>query len=165
MAQTNPRSSSKQKKSSRSSNSKPASSGTKAKSSGSKASASTRRSSSAPSRNRAASSRDRASSSGGGNGNGEKQKSGTSKLPLVAGLATGAAGLLGGAVLGTRLAKKPKRILGVPVPGTGNGLNGLVKQVGKAGKQFQKATKQVSELTDEVRAAREKAEEVGRAIS
>jgi hypothetical protein len=73
--------------------------------------------------------------------------------------------LIGGAVLGTRLGKKPKKVLGIPVPGTGSGLNGLAKQVGKAGKQFKKASKQVSELTDEVRAAREKAEEVGKAIS
>jgi hypothetical protein len=73
--------------------------------------------------------------------------------------------LIGGAVLGTRLGNRPKRVLGVPVPGTGRGLDGLTKQVGKAGKQFKKARKQVGELTDEVRAAREKAEEVGRAIS
>jgi hypothetical protein len=80
-------------------------------------------------------------------------------------VATGAVGLIGGAVIGTRLGKKPKRVLGIPVPGTGGGLDGLAKQVGKAGKQFMKAGKQVGELTDEVRAAREKAEEVGKAIS
>jgi len=51
------------------------------------------------------------------------------------------------------------------VPGTGGGIDGLAKQVGKAGKQFKKASKQVGQLTDEVRAAREKAEEVGKAIS
>jgi hypothetical protein len=81
-------------------------------------------------------------------------------------LATGAAGLIGGAVLGKRLAgSKPKRVLGIQVPGTGGGMDGLAKQVGKAAKQFKKASKQVGELTDEVRAAREKAEEVGRAFS
>jgi hypothetical protein len=87
------------------------------------------------------------------------------KAAVVAGLATGAAGLIGGAVLGSRLSKKPKKVLGIPVPGTGRGIDGLAKQVGKAGKQFKKASKQVGELTDEVRAAREKAEEVGKAIS
>jgi len=51
------------------------------------------------------------------------------------------------------------------VPGTGGGINGLAKQVGKAGKEFKKASKQVGQLTDEVRAAREKAEEVGKVIS
>jgi hypothetical protein len=77
------------------------------------------------------------------------------KGPATAGLAA-AAGVVGGAVLGTRLASKPKKVLGVPVPGTGR--NGLAKQVGKAAKQL-------GELTEEVRAARKKAEDVGKAIS
>ena len=51
------------------------------------------------------------------------------------------------------------------VPGTGGGLDGVAKQVKKAGKEFRKTSKQVGELTDEVRAARRKAEEVGKAIS
>jgi hypothetical protein len=68
-------------------------------------------------------------------------------------------------VLGSKLGRKPKRVLGVKVPGTGSGLDGLVKQVGKAGKQFQKANKQLGQLTDEVRTAREKAEQVGKVIS
>jgi hypothetical protein len=79
--------------------------------------------------------------------------------------ATAAAGLVGGVILGTRLAGKPRRVLGVPVPGTGRRLSGLVGQVGKASKQFKNASKQVGELTNEVRAVREKAEEIGRAIS
>ena len=68
-------------------------------------------------------------------------------------------------MIATRLGRKPKKVLGIPVPGTGGGIDGLAKQVGKAGKQFKKASKQVGELTDEVRAAREKAEQVGKAIS
>jgi len=80
-------------------------------------------------------------------------------------LATGAAGLIGGAVLGARLGNKPKKVLGIPVPGSGGGIDGLAKQVGKASKQFKKASKQVGQLTDEVRAAREKAEEIGKALS
>jgi hypothetical protein len=84
---------------------------------------------------------------------------------MLAGIATGAAGLIGGVVLGTRMGRKPKKVLGIPVPGTGNGLHDVAKQVGKAGKQFKKASKQVSQLTDEVRSAREKAEEVGKIIS
>jgi hypothetical protein len=75
------------------------------------------------------------------------------------------AGLVGGVVLGTKYAKKPKRVLGMKVPGTGSGLDGLVKQVGKAGKQFQKANQQLGQLTNEVRTAREKAEQVGKVIS
>ena len=80
-------------------------------------------------------------------------------------MATGAAGLVGGAVLGTRLAKKPKKVLGVRVPGSGRGMDDVVKQVGKAGKQFKKASKQVGHLASEVQAARKKAEDLGKAIS
>ena len=81
------------------------------------------------------------------------------------GIATGAAGLIGGVVLGTRLGRKPKKVLGVKVPGSGSGLTGVAKQVKKAGKQLGKTSKQIGELTDEVRSARKKAEELGRAIS
>jgi hypothetical protein len=83
----------------------------------------------------------------------------------VTGVATAAAGLVGGVVLGKRLNGKPKRVLGVRVPGTGAGLNDIAKQVKKAGKQFNKTAKQISDLTDEVRTARKKAEDVGKAIS
>jgi hypothetical protein len=75
------------------------------------------------------------------------------------------AGLVGGVVLGSRFAKKPKRVLGVKVPGTGGGVDGLAKQVGKAGRQFTKASRQLGELTEEVRTARQKAEQVGKVIS
>ena len=61
-------------------------------------------------------------------------------------------------MLGSKLGRKPKRVLGVKVPGTGSGVDGLAKQVGKAGKQL-------ARLTDEVRTAREKAEQVGTVIS
>ena len=68
-------------------------------------------------------------------------------------------------MLGSKFAKKPKRVLGMKVPGTGGGIDGLTKQVGKAGKQFNKASKQFGQLTNEVRTAREKAEQVGKVIS
>ena len=84
---------------------------------------------------------------------------------MLAGLASGTVGLIGGAVLGKHLVRKPRKVLGIHVPGTGAGIDGLAKQVGKAGKQFKNAGKQVGQLTDEVRAARQKAEEVGKAIS
>jgi hypothetical protein len=44
-------------------------------------------------------------------------------------------------------------------------VDGLAKQIGKAGKQFTKASKQLGELTDEVRSAKQKAEQVGKVIS
>jgi hypothetical protein len=72
---------------------------------------------------------------------------------------------VGGVVLGQRLGGKPKKVLGMRIPGTGHGLDGVAKQVKKAGKQFKKTSKQVAELTDEVRTARKKAEDVGKAIS
>jgi len=86
-------------------------------------------------------------------------------VALITGIATAAAGLVGGVVLGSRLNNKPKKVLGVSVPGTGAGLSGVAKQVKKAGKHAKKAGQQIGELTDEVRAARQKAEDVGRAIS
>jgi hypothetical protein len=86
------------------------------------------------------------------------------KAAVLTGVAT-AAGVVGGVVLGTRLNRKPRKVLGVPVPGTGRGLDGVAKQVKKAGKQVGKTGKQLADLTDEVRAARQKAEDVGKAIS
>ena len=83
----------------------------------------------------------------------------------MTGVATAAAGLVGGVVVGTRLGNKPKKVLGIKVPGTGAGLNGVAKQVKKAGKQIGKTSKQIGALTDEVRSARKKAEDVGKAIS
>jgi hypothetical protein len=83
----------------------------------------------------------------------------------VTGVATAAAGLVGGVLLGTRMGHKPKKVLGVKVPGTGNGLDGLAKQVKKAGKHAKGAGKQIGDLTEEVRAARKKAEDLGNALS
>jgi hypothetical protein len=78
---------------------------------------------------------------------------------------TAAAGVIGGVVLGSKLNNKPKKVLGMPIPGTGTGLTGVAKQVKKSGKQAKKVGKQIGELTEEVRAARKKAEDVGKAIS
>ena len=83
----------------------------------------------------------------------------------MTGVATAAAGLVGGVVLGTRLGSKPKKVLGMKIPGTGAGLTGVAKQLKKAGKQIGKSSKQIGEFTDEVRAAHKKAEDVGKAIS
>ena len=97
----------------------------------------------------------RKSSSSGSNANGAGHLS--PARTALAGAGT-LAGLVGGVVLGGRLARKPKRVLGVKVPGTGTGVDGLAKQIGKAGRQF-------GELAGEVRAARQKAEQVGKVIS
>ena len=78
--------------------------------------------------------------------------------PVVTAALAAAAGVVGGVVLDRTKLTRKKRVFGVPVPGTGRGLNGLAHQVGEAGKQFGK-------LASEVREAREKAERVGRALS
>jgi hypothetical protein len=156
MAQAKTRSSTRQKRATQSANGSSGSASKSRSASASKPRSSTKAKS-------AGASRSNANRSNAGKAN--ASTGGGSKAAVVAGLATGAAGLIGGAVLGTRFAKKPKKVLGIPVPGTGGGIDGLAKQVGKAGKQFKKASKQVGDLTDEVRAAREKAEQIGKAIS
>ena len=84
---------------------------------------------------------------------------------VAVGVATGAAGLVGGAVLGALLGSRPKRILGVRVPGSGRGLEDVVKQAGKTSKQFRNASREVGQLTSEVQAARRKVQELGRIIT
>jgi hypothetical protein len=69
-----------------------------------------------------------------------------------------AAGVVGGVVLDRKKLNRRKRVLGVPVPGTGRGLDGFTQQVGEAGKQLGK-------LATEIRETREKAEQVGKALS
>ena len=86
----------------------------------------------------------------------QQPQNGAAKTLIAAGGTV--AGLVGGVVLGSRFARKPKRVLGVKVPGTGGGLDGFAKQL-------KRASKQLGELTDEVRTAREKAEQVGKVIS
>jgi len=73
--------------------------------------------------------------------------------------------VVGGVILGKRLNERPRHILGVRVPGSGAGMSDLVKQVKRSGKHLRTAGKQIADLTDEVRSAREKAEHIGRAIS
>jgi hypothetical protein len=66
-------------------------------------------------------------------------------------------GIVGGVVL-ERHNRRPRKVLGVPIPGTGTGLNGMTKEVRKAGKQFGK-------LANEVQSTRKKAEDIGQALS
>jgi len=74
-------------------------------------------------------------------------------------VATAMAGAAAGIALGQRQSKRRKKVLGVPLPGTGSrGADGLAKNVGEAGKQL-------ARLADEVRTGRKKAEEIGRALS
>jgi hypothetical protein len=76
-------------------------------------------------------------------------------IPVV----TAAAGAAAGVVFGRLKGNRPKKVLGMKVPGTGgNGLGGLAKEVRKAGKQF-------GNLASEVQTTRKKAEDIGKALS
>jgi hypothetical protein len=78
-------------------------------------------------------------------------------MPVVTAVAGAAAGVIGGVILG-RKAKPPKKVLGVKLPGTRGGFDGLAKNVGSAANQL-------GRLAGEVREARERAEKVGKALS
>jgi hypothetical protein len=77
---------------------------------------------------------------------------------VVLPMASAAAGVAGGVVLGRTALQRHKKFLGIPLPGTKVDLSDMSKQIGEAGRQFGK-------LAGEVRAAREKAEKISRAIS
>ncbi|HEX5225940.1 MAG TPA: hypothetical protein VFW29_12500 [Solirubrobacteraceae bacterium] len=86
-------------------------------------------------------------------------------LSVATGTIGAAAGIAGGVLLGrTAAAKKPRKVLGVKLPTQRkadvdfSGLSQFAKSVNQAGKQFGK-------LAGEVREARQKAEEIGKALS
>ena len=67
-------------------------------------------------------------------------------------------GAAAGIVLGQLQSKKRKKVLGIPIPGSGkSGADGLAKSIGEAGKQ-------IARLADEVNSGRRKAEEIGKAL-
>src|SRR5207302_3794032 len=60
---------------------------------------------------------------------------GSAVVPVASAAVGTAAGVVGGALLGRRL--RPRRkVLGIPVPGTRGGFDGLAGQVGKAAKEL-----------------------------
>jgi hypothetical protein len=67
-----------------------------------------------------------------------------------------AVGAVGGALL-TRKSQHQRKVLGIPVPEKVD-LGGVADQIGAAGKQF-------GQLAGEVRAVRQKAEQIGRLLS
>jgi hypothetical protein len=110
-------------------------------------------------------SRAKAPTSSSSNGARRSSSSGNGVLDTVKGaavpVATGVVGVVGGAVAGVVLGRrnrKPRKVLGVPIPGSRDGLSGLAKEVRKAGQQF-------GNLANEVQTTRKKAEDVGKAIS
>lgn len=85
---------------------------------------------------------------------------GTAKTVLttvVLPVTTAAAGVAGGIVLARTKLRHQRKVLGVSLPGTKVDLSDLTKQVSEAGRQF-------GNLAGEVKAAREKAEQISRAI-
>ena len=72
-------------------------------------------------------------------------------------VATAALGAAAGFIL-ERRQRGPRKVLGIPIPGTSSGMNGVAKEIHKAGKQFGK-------LASEVQTTRKKAEGVGKALS
>ena len=77
---------------------------------------------------------------------------------VVLPITTAAAGLAGGIVLARTKLRNQRKVLGVPLPGGSKvDFSDLTKQVGEAGRQF-------GNLASEVKAAREKAEQISRAI-
>lgn len=76
---------------------------------------------------------------------------------VVAPVASAVLGTAAGILLGRRGARQ-RKVLGIPVPGQGDGLEKLGKGVAEAGRQF-------GRLASEVQSARKKAEEIGKALS
>jgi hypothetical protein len=73
-------------------------------------------------------------------------------------ITTAVAGVAGGIVLARTKLQNRRKLLGIPLPGSKKvDFSDLSKQVGEAGRQF-------GNLAGEVRQAREKAEQISRAI-
>jgi hypothetical protein len=80
-------------------------------------------------------------------------------VPVV----TGAAGIAGGILLGRNALQRNRKLLGIQMPSKID-LNGVTQQIGEAGKQFGKLAGEVRNVAGEVRAAREKAEQIGKIL-
>ena len=80
-------------------------------------------------------------------------------VPVATGTLGAAAGIAGGVLLGQTIAKRPKKVMGITVPRRQKtDFSNVVRSINAAGKQF-------GTLASEVRTARQKAEEIGKALS
>jgi hypothetical protein len=79
-------------------------------------------------------------------------------ISVATGALGAAAGVAGGVLLGRTIGSRPRKILGVKVPRKQTNFSDVARGVNEAGKQFGK-------LAGEVRAARQKAEEIGKALT
>ncbi len=73
-------------------------------------------------------------------------------------MATATIGVAGGVLLGRNARDRNRKLFGMPLPSVNVDFSDLSQQIGQAGRQFGK-------LAREVQAVREKAEQVGRAVS
>jgi hypothetical protein len=77
-------------------------------------------------------------------------------VSIATGTLGAAAGIAGGILIGRNTGKRQRKVLGVKLPSQ-TGLSEVASGISDAGKQFGK-------LAGEVRVAREKAEEIGKAL-
>jgi hypothetical protein len=73
-------------------------------------------------------------------------------------VATATIGVAGGVLLGRNARQRSRKLFGIPMPTINVDLADVSQQIGQAGKQLGK-------LAREVQTVREKAEQVGRAVS
>lgn len=79
-------------------------------------------------------------------------------VPVATGALGAAAGIAGGVLLGRTIAKRPKKVLGIKIPRRQADFSDVTRSINAAGKQF-------GQFASEVRAARQKAEEIGKALT
>lgn len=78
-------------------------------------------------------------------------------MSLATGTLGAAAGIAGGVLLGRTIAKRPRKVLGVKLPSHQADFSDVARAISGAGKQF-------GTLANEIKSAREKAAEIGKAL-
>jgi hypothetical protein len=86
-------------------------------------------------------------------------------VSVATGTLGAAAGIAGGVLIGRSLGKRPKKVLGVSIPHRQADFSDVTRSVNAAGKQFGKLAGEIRSIASEVRSARQKAEEVGKALT
>jgi hypothetical protein len=79
-------------------------------------------------------------------------------VPLATGTLGAAAGIAGGVLLGRTIASRPKKVMGITIPHRQTDFSDVIRSINAAGKQF-------GSFASEVRTARQKAEEIGKALT
>ncbi|TMK23880.1 MAG: hypothetical protein E6G62_10090 [Actinobacteria bacterium] len=79
-------------------------------------------------------------------------------VSLATGTLGAAAGIAGGVLLGRTMANRPRKVMGIKLPRRQVDFSDVARSISDAGKQFGK-------LAGEVRAARQKAEQIGKVLA